>query len=119
MFHLLTATRPVLLPNNQDLTFAPYNTHYPLLEDHLEQAGLVPHVNVWDQPISLVGVGGEGGAWCFMSPESFYKMDVPFKMEGGTKVYNNIIVCVSCVDSRLTQSLYLISIKRLWMRGTG
>ena len=86
VFHLLTATRPVLFPNNQDLTFAPYNTHYPLLGEHLERAGLVPHVNAWDHPISLVGGDGGRGAWCFMSPDSFYKMDIPFKMEGATKV---------------------------------
>ena len=92
VFHLLTATNPVLLANNHSLTFAPYNSCYPKLELHLEKAGLTPHVNLWQQPLCITGGEGGGGEdgvagiWCRMNPEDFYKMEVPFKMDGPTKV---------------------------------
>lgn len=89
-FHLLTPTRPLLFANNHNLTFAPYNTHYPQLEDHLERSGLLAHTNFWDQPFCLTTGDREGvvsdSVWSLMNPGDFYKMDVPFQMDGLTKV---------------------------------
>ena len=52
-FHILTATRPVILAASLQITFAPYNTHYPALEKHMQQCGLMCGVNYWNQPLCL------------------------------------------------------------------
>jgi TBCC domain-containing protein 1 len=49
--HLLTATRPVVSPPSRQLTFAPYNTHYPQLEEHLKCCGLPVTFNLWNRPL--------------------------------------------------------------------
>lgn len=85
-FHLLTATRPVIFANCHTLSFAPYNTHYPRLNQHLVQCGLLPTVNYWDQPISLVGGASEGRVWSLMDPREFVSIEIPFKLSGDTKV---------------------------------
>ena len=59
-FHLLTVTRPVVFPPSLNLTFAPYNTHYPSLEKHMDQCGLRPSANCWNNPLSL----GTGWSSC-------------------------------------------------------
>ncbi|KAM9804462.1 TBCC domain-containing protein 1 [Neosynchiropus ocellatus] len=85
--HILTPTRPLLLPGNSDITLAPFHTFYPTLEDHMASVGLAVVPNVWDQPLLL---GAEGlvnpDASCFrlLPPAEFYAQVVPFHMEGDT-----------------------------------
>jgi TBCC domain-containing protein 1 len=89
--HLLTMTPPILFPGNHSLIFAPYNTHYPLLEDHLTRAGLNPLINSWDVPHSMVNEGGGVEPYTLMDPGNFYKLEVPFVMEGPTRVNPTIL----------------------------
>lgn len=84
-FHLLTSTRPVIFPPSHDLTFAPYNTHYPSLEKHMDQCGLRHSINCWDKPLCLGTVEAESDVWRVMSPDVFRPIAIPFKLEGETQ----------------------------------
>ena len=56
----------------------------------MERSGLLANTNFWDQPFCLTTSDGEGvvsdSVWSLMNPKGFYKMDVPFQMDGLTKV---------------------------------
>ena len=78
------------MPNNHSLVLGPYNTHYPKLHEHMEHAGLVNDINHWNNPICLGG--GASTGWSLMDPVEFYKTEIPFKMEGPTKVLSRLIV---------------------------
>ncbi|XP_078432334.1 uncharacterized protein LOC144703911 [Wolffia australiana] len=52
-FFLGVTQRPLILGDNHKLKVAPYNTFYPLLIKHMEQAGLNPAVNRWNEPLAL------------------------------------------------------------------
>ncbi|KAL5477734.1 hypothetical protein EMCRGX_G024572 [Ephydatia muelleri] len=84
-FHILTATRPVILAASLQITFAPYNTHYPALEKHMQQCGLMCGVNYWNQPLCLGTGEDETKVWCTLPPEDFRPYAIPFKLEGDTK----------------------------------
>lgn len=84
--HLLTPTRPLLLPGNVALTLGPFHTHYPSLEDHMASVGLAVVPNLWDQPLLL---GAEGclldeGCYRILPPAEFCPLVVPFQMQGDT-----------------------------------
>ncbi len=76
------------MPNNQSLVLGPYNTFYPKLKDHLVNAGLVNDINHWYNPICV----GASGGWSLMNPIEFYRTEIPFKMDGITKVTTVAIV---------------------------
>ena len=48
-------TRPLLFggTGNENLTFAPYHTYYPMLESHMLMSGLSANVNEWNNPLLL------------------------------------------------------------------
>ena len=48
-------TRPLLFggTGNENLTFAPYHTHYPKLEEHMVTSGLTSKLNEWNNPLLL------------------------------------------------------------------
>ncbi|XP_028250224.1 TBCC domain-containing protein 1 isoform X2 [Parambassis ranga] len=93
--HALTPTRPLLLPGNTDITFGPFHTFYPSLEDHMASVGLAVVPNFWDQPILL---GPEGlsntplntssnpdpSCYRLLPLAEFHTLVVPFQMEGDT-----------------------------------
>ncbi|XP_047456953.1 TBCC domain-containing protein 1 isoform X2 [Mugil cephalus] len=94
--HILTPTRPLLLPGNTDVTLAPFHTFYPSLEDHMATVGLAVVPNAWDQPL-LLGTEGLANpslnasaisdpAACYrlLPPSEFHTLVVPFQMEGDT-----------------------------------
>ncbi|XP_031441310.1 TBCC domain-containing protein 1 isoform X2 [Clupea harengus] len=84
--HLLTPTRPVLLPGNVALTLGPFHIHYPSLEDHMASVGLAVVPNVWDQPLLLGAEGSTLDEACYriLPPADFCPLVVPFQMEGDT-----------------------------------
>ncbi|XP_076120061.1 TBCC domain-containing protein 1 [Alosa pseudoharengus] len=84
--HLLTPTRPLLLPGNVALTLGPFHTHYPSLEDHMASAGLAVVPNLWDQPLLLGAEGSllDEGCYRILPPAEFCPLVVPFQMEGDT-----------------------------------
>ncbi|XP_066433386.1 TBCC domain-containing protein 1 [Eleutherodactylus coqui] len=82
-FHSLTPTRPLLLSGNQGVVFAPFHTHYSMLEDHMGQTGLATLPNYWDKP-QLLSTENDNQEWRLMSPQEFYSFVVPFEMEGDT-----------------------------------
>ncbi|XP_023661471.2 TBCC domain-containing protein 1 isoform X2 [Paramormyrops kingsleyae] len=85
-FHVLTATRPLLLPGNVAITLGPFHTHYPSLEDHMAAVGQAVVPNAWDQPL-LLGADGstpDNVPYRLLPPSEFYPLVVPFKMEGDT-----------------------------------
>ncbi|XP_068102995.1 TBCC domain-containing protein 1 isoform X2 [Hyperolius riggenbachi] len=82
-FHILTPTRPVLYSGNQSVTFAPYHTHYAMLEDHMGHAGIATLPNYWDRP-QFFSTESDSQVWKLMSPREFYTFVVPFEMEGDT-----------------------------------
>ena len=51
----MAATRPVVSSACLRLTFAPYNTHYPMLGRHLSLCGLGTDLNYWNQPLLIGG----------------------------------------------------------------
>uniref|UniRef100_A0A3B3ZVI2 C-CAP/cofactor C-like domain-containing protein n=1 Tax=Periophthalmus magnuspinnatus TaxID=409849 RepID=A0A3B3ZVI2_9GOBI len=93
---ILTPTRPLLLPGNADISFGPFHTFYPSLEDHMASVGLAVVPNVWDQPLVLGadGVlnasqcnsahGPEPGSYRLIPPAEFHALVVPFQMDGDT-----------------------------------
>jgi TBCC domain-containing protein 1 len=83
-FHLLTVTRPVIGPPSHQLTFAPYNTHYPQLGKHLEQCGLCATFNLWDHPI-CTGLGDNDEVWTELDPDLFRPFSIPFHLTGDTQ----------------------------------
>lgn len=90
--HMLTPTRPLLLPGNTNITLGPFHTHYPTLEDHMGSVGLAVVPNVWDQPlllgadglVSTSGADSSAGCHRLLPPAEFNPLVVPFTMEGDT-----------------------------------
>ncbi|XP_063790189.1 TBCC domain-containing protein 1 isoform X2 [Pseudophryne corroboree] len=82
-FHVLTPTRPLLFSGNQGAVFAPFHTHYSMLEDHMGQTGLATVPNYWDRP-QFLSAETDHQAWKLMSPREFYTFVVPFEIEGDT-----------------------------------
>ncbi|XP_069081886.1 TBCC domain-containing protein 1 isoform X1 [Pleurodeles waltl] len=83
-FHCLTSTRPLILSGNQDVTLAPYHTHYPMLEDHMAQTGIATVPNYWDNPMCVYPENIDSSIWRLLSPRDFYIYVIPFEMEGDT-----------------------------------
>ncbi|XP_044290322.1 TBCC domain-containing protein 1 isoform X2 [Varanus komodoensis] len=82
--HILTPTRPLILLGNQTLTFAPFHTHYPMLEDHMGRAGLATVPNYWDNPMLVCKENCDENVFRLLPPAEFYPFVVPFEMEGDT-----------------------------------
>ncbi|KAJ8534170.1 hypothetical protein K7X08_007494 [Anisodus acutangulus] len=53
VFFLGVNQTPLLVGDNHKLQVAPYNTFYPLLEEHLNEVGIDPIINRWDAPVAL------------------------------------------------------------------
>ncbi|XP_027069333.1 TBCC domain-containing protein 1-like [Coffea eugenioides] len=53
VFFLGVNQQPLIVGDNHKLQVAPYNTYYSQLEEHMNQVGVVPTVNRWDQPLAL------------------------------------------------------------------
>ena len=88
--NLLTPCRPLLLPGCEAVSFAPYNTFYPNLEEHMRKVVIPASVNLWDQPIIAGGHDhsghGDGSppSWFLLPPAEFLQFIIPFEMEGKT-----------------------------------
>ncbi|XP_063023465.1 TBCC domain-containing protein 1 [Melospiza melodia melodia] len=83
-FHTLTPTQPLILSGNQDVSFAPFHTHYPMLEDHMAQVGLATLPNYWDSPMLVCRDSGDTSVFRLLPPSDFYTFVIPFEMEGDT-----------------------------------
>lgn len=91
--HVLTPNRPLVFGGSESLMFGPYHTHYPKLEEHMEEVGLGIQPNLWDKPLymdthSQVAVDqslDESSMWEIQNPSAFYTFTIPFEMEGDTK----------------------------------
>uniref|UniRef100_A0A4X2JTC4 TBCC domain-containing protein 1 n=1 Tax=Vombatus ursinus TaxID=29139 RepID=A0A4X2JTC4_VOMUR len=83
-FHVLTPTRPLLLSGNQMVTFGPFHTHYPMLEDHMAKTGLATVPNYWDKPMVVCREHDDARIFRLLSPCEFYVFVIPFEMEGDT-----------------------------------
>ncbi|CAN0120917.1 unnamed protein product, partial [Phaeothamnion confervicola] len=61
VFSVFCASNPVLSGDNRTCQFAPYNTCYPRLTQHLRAAGLPtsspPAVNLWNSPVDVSTMG--------------------------------------------------------------
>ncbi|XP_046840544.1 TBCC domain-containing protein 1-like [Xenia sp. Carnegie-2017] len=86
IFHVCTMTRPLLFggTGNENLTFAPYHTYYPMLESHMLMSGLSANVNEWNNPL-LLGHDDESHVFQEMDPSAFFTFSIPFDMRGKTK----------------------------------
>ncbi|XP_028400600.1 TBCC domain-containing protein 1-like [Dendronephthya gigantea] len=86
IFHVCTMTRPLLFggTGNENLTFAPYYTHYPMLESHMTMSGLTAKINEWNNPL-LLGHDDESHVFKEMDPNTFFTFSIPFDMKGKTK----------------------------------
>lgn len=82
--HILTPTRPLILLGNQAITFAPFHTHYPMLEDHMGRTGLATVPNCWDNPMIVCKENCDRSVFRLLPPLEFYPFVVPFEMEGDT-----------------------------------
>ena len=97
-FHLFTPCRPLLLGDNRSLIFAPYNTTYNPLIQHLKQARLIQSgsnnnsstvvsnasslpiewpENLWNKPHDLDIDQDGDDAYKLMEPEYFFPFAVP------------------------------------------
>ncbi|NXI80099.1 TBCC1 protein, partial [Rhipidura dahli] len=83
-FHTLTPTQPLILSGNQAVSFAPFHTHYPMLEDHMAQVGLATLPNYWDSPMLVCRDSGDSSVFRLLPPSDFYTFVIPFEMEGDT-----------------------------------
>ncbi|PKK21170.1 TBCC domain containing 1, partial [Columba livia] len=83
-FHILTPTQPLILSGNHAISFAPFHTHYPMLEDHMAQVGLATLPNHWDNPVLVCKESGDTGVFRLLPPSDFYTFVIPFEMEGDT-----------------------------------
>ncbi|XP_065396411.1 TBCC domain-containing protein 1 isoform X2 [Macaca fascicularis] len=84
VFHILTPTRPLILSGNQTVTFAPFHTHYPMLEDHMARTGLATVPNYWDNPMVVCRENSDTSVFRLLPPCEFYVFIIPFEMEGDT-----------------------------------
>ncbi|XP_014495733.1 TBCC domain-containing protein 1 [Vigna radiata var. radiata] len=53
VFFLGVNQQPLIVGDNHKLQVAPYNTFYSQLEEHMDEVGIVPTVNRWDEPLAL------------------------------------------------------------------
>ncbi|KAL0337999.1 UNVERIFIED_CONTAM: hypothetical protein Scaly_2075000 [Sesamum calycinum] len=53
LFFLGVNQQPIIVGDNHKLQVAPYNTFYKQLEEHMNQVGIVPNINRWDEPVAL------------------------------------------------------------------
>lgn len=53
VFFLGVNQRPLIVGDNHKLQVGPYNTFYADLEEHLNQVGIEPTVNKWNEPLAL------------------------------------------------------------------
>ncbi|KAL5059437.1 hypothetical protein RYX36_031041 [Vicia faba] len=53
VFFLGVNQQPLIVGDNHKLQVAPYNTFYSQLEEHVNEVGVLPTVNRWDEPITL------------------------------------------------------------------
>ncbi|CAA0842811.1 Tubulin binding cofactor C domain-containing protein [Striga hermonthica] len=53
VFFLGVNQRPLIVGDNHKLQVAPYNTFYSRLEEHMNQVGVIPGINRWDEPVAL------------------------------------------------------------------
>ncbi|AES81442.1 putative cyclase-associated protein CAP/septum formation inhibitor MinC [Medicago truncatula] len=53
VFFLGVNQQPLIVGDNHKLQVAPYNTFYSQLEQHMNEVGVLPSVNRWDEPIAL------------------------------------------------------------------
>ncbi|XP_034371698.1 TBCC domain-containing protein 1 isoform X2 [Arvicanthis niloticus] len=83
-FHVMTPSRPLILSGNQTVTFAPFHTHYPMLEDHMARTGLATVPNYWDNPMVVCREGTDTRVFRLLPPSEFYIFIIPFEMEGDT-----------------------------------
>ncbi|GAB1300140.1 TBCC domain-containing protein 1 [Apodemus speciosus] len=83
-FHIMTPSRPLILSGNQTVTFAPFHTHYPMLEDHMARTGLATVPNYWDNPMVVCREGTDTKVFRLLPPSEFYIFIIPFEMEGDT-----------------------------------
>ncbi|NXP90500.1 TBCC1 protein, partial [Passerina amoena] len=83
-FHTLTPTQPLILSGNLAVSFAPFHTHYPMLEDHMAQVGLATLPNYWDSPMLVCKDSGDTSVFRLLPPSDFYTFVIPFEMEGDT-----------------------------------
>ncbi|XP_009486268.2 TBCC domain-containing protein 1 [Pelecanus crispus] len=83
-FYILTPTQPLILSGNQAVSFAPFHTHYPMLEDHMAQVGLATLPNYWDSPMLVCKESGDMSVFRLLPPSDFYTFVIPFEMEGDT-----------------------------------
>lgn len=83
-FHIMTPSRPLILSGNQTVTFAPFHTHYPMLEDHMARTGLATVPNYWDNPMVVCREGTDTKVFRLLPPSEFYIFIIPFEMDGDT-----------------------------------
>ncbi|NXY73947.1 TBCC1 protein, partial [Glareola pratincola] len=83
-FYILTPTQPLVLLGNEAVSFAPFHTHYPMLEDHMAQVGLATLPNYWDSPMLVCKESGDTSVFRLLPPSDFYTFVIPFEMEGDT-----------------------------------
>ncbi|KAL9331666.1 hypothetical protein ACSQ67_001276 [Phaseolus vulgaris] len=53
IFFLGVNQQPLMLGDNHKLQVAPYNTFYSQLEEHMNEVGIVPTVNRWNEPLAF------------------------------------------------------------------
>uniref|UniRef100_A0A8C8EDG2 TBCC domain-containing protein 1 n=1 Tax=Otus sunia TaxID=257818 RepID=A0A8C8EDG2_9STRI len=83
-FYILTPTQPLILSGNKTVSFAPFHTHYPMLEDHMAQVGLATLPNYWDSPMLVCKESSATRIFRLLPPSDFYAFVIPFEMEGDT-----------------------------------
>lgn len=82
--HVLTPSRPLILSGNQRITFAPFHTHYPMLEEHMASSGLATVPNYWNNPVIVCKESSPTSVFQLLPPHEFYIFIIPFEMEGDT-----------------------------------
>lgn len=74
-------TPPLCGVGNRAIELAPYNTYYPALEHHLQEAGVNPKLNYWDAPLSVMK---DKASISLLPPSLFTPIAIPFSSVGAT-----------------------------------
>lgn len=86
VFQICTPSNPIIVGKTSNIKFAPYYTCYPNLENDMNEVGLVPEPNYWNQPVVINPSKSANTVevWKVVLPNDFQKFVIPFDLEGST-----------------------------------
>ena len=82
--YVACTSAPLVTEGVQNLTLAPYNSFYGNQQTHINACGLLPELNLWDQPVCVISKGPRASSFTLLAPDAFYEFAIPFVIPGLT-----------------------------------